>query len=173
MAWQFAARDEQRRQARERIALRVTAASFFALAAFLTADSLRSLIDGNEAGHSTVGIALAAASLTVMPVLSLAQRRVGHQLASASAGADSHQTLLCTYLSGVLLLGLLVNSMLGWWWADPVAALTTAVVAVREGRQAWRGDTCCVPTGLAERAGLKKSHHDWAAACGAGCACCT
>jgi divalent metal cation (Fe/Co/Zn/Cd) transporter len=79
----------------------------------------------------------------VMPVLSWAQRRAGRQLGSRSAVADSKQTLLCTYLSGVLLAGLLLNSTLGWWWADPAAALVIAAVAVREGIEAWRGDRCC------------------------------
>ncbi len=78
-----------------------------------------------------------------MPVLSLAQRRAGRQLGSLSAVADSKQTLLCTYLSAVLLVGLVLNSTLGWAWADPVAALGIAAIAVREGVNAWRGDACC------------------------------
>jgi divalent metal cation (Fe/Co/Zn/Cd) transporter len=79
----------------------------------------------------------------VMPLLSRAQRRAGRALGSASAVADSKQTLLCTYLSAVLLAGLVLNSMLGWWWADPLAALALAGVAVKEGRDAWRGEVCC------------------------------
>ena len=86
---------------------------------------------------------LAAASLVVMPVLSLAQRRAGRELGSVSAVADSKQTLLCTYLSAALLAGLVLNALLGWSWADPVAALVIAAVAIREGRNAWRGDPCC------------------------------
>ena len=78
-----------------------------------------------------------------MPGLSYAQRRAGRELGSASAVADSKQTLLCTYLSAVLLVGLGVNSLFGWWWADPLAALVIAAVAVKEGREAWRGDHCC------------------------------
>jgi hypothetical protein len=100
VAWQFSARDNTRREARERTALRVTAVSFFALAALVSVDSLRSLLGAAHAGHSAVGIALAGLSLLVMPVLSTAQRRAGRQLGSASAVADSKQTLLCTYLSG-------------------------------------------------------------------------
>lgn len=142
VAWQFA-RDPE---AREPIALRLIAFSFFALAAYITADSIGSLFGLSEAKHSAVGIALAAVSLVVMPVLSLAQRRAGAELGSRSAVADSKQTLLCTYLSAVLLVGLLLNSLLGWSWADPVAALVIAAVAVREGVQAWRGDACCAPT---------------------------
>jgi hypothetical protein len=88
---------------------------------------------------------LAAVSLAVMPGLSYAQRRAGRELGSRTAVADSKQTLLCTYLSGVLLVGLALNSLFGWSWADPIAALVIAAVAVKEGREAWRGDTCCTP----------------------------
>lgn len=140
VAWQFSGKDPE---ARERTALQVIAVSFFALAAYVTFESVRSLAAAEQAAHSTVGIVLAAVSLVVMPVLSYAQRRAGGELGSASAVADSKQTLLCTYLSGVLLVGLLLNSLLGWWWADPVVALIIAVVAVDEGRKAWRGDRCC------------------------------
>ena len=90
-----------------------------------------------------IGITLAAASLAVMPVLSLAQRRAGRELGSVSAVADSKQTLLCTYLSAALLGGLVLNAQLGWTWADPVAALLIAALAVREGQNAWHGDPCC------------------------------
>jgi divalent metal cation (Fe/Co/Zn/Cd) transporter len=86
-----------------------------------------------------------ALSVVVMPSLSVAQRRAGQELGSASAVADSKQTLLCTYLSAAVLAGLVLNAALGWWWADPVAALVLAVLAVKEGRAAWRGDLCCVP----------------------------
>ena len=140
VAWQFAGRDPQ---ARERAALKVIAVSFFALAAYVTVESVRSLLGAEPAAHSTVGIVLAAVSLAVMPVLSHAQRRAGRELGSASAVADSKQTLLCTYLSGVLLVGLLLNSLFGWYWADPIVALVIAAVAVREGREAWRGEHCC------------------------------
>jgi divalent metal cation (Fe/Co/Zn/Cd) transporter len=140
VAWQFAARNPEDR---EKTALRLIAFSFFALAAYVTVDSVRALITGGAAEHSTVGLALAAVSLAVMPVLSYAQRRAGRELGSRSAVADSHQTLLCTYLSAVLLVGLGLNSLFGWSWADPVAALVIAAVAVREGREAWRGHHCC------------------------------
>lgn len=140
VAWQFSARDHE---ARERAALRVIALSFFALALYVTVESVRALVGAEAADHSTVGIALAAVSLVVMPVLSRAQRRAGRELGSTSAVADSRQTLLCTYLSAVLLVGLVLNSTLGWWWADPLAALVIAAVAVKEGREAWRGDHCC------------------------------
>jgi divalent metal cation (Fe/Co/Zn/Cd) transporter len=142
VAWQFAGRDPEER---EKKALRFIAFSFFALAAFVTVDALRSLLGGREADHSTVGIVLAAVSLAIMPLLSWAQRRAGRELGSRSAVADSKQTLLCTYLSGVLLVGLVLNSTLGWSWADPVAALVIAAVALKEGREAWKGDACCAP----------------------------
>nr|WP_232327773.1 cation transporter [Kibdelosporangium sp. MJ126-NF4] len=140
VAWQFSGKDPE---ARERTALKVIAVSFFALAAYVTVESVRSLFGTEAADHSTVGIVLAAVSLLVMPGLSYAQRRAGRELGSASAVADSRQTLLCTYLSGVLLVGLLLNSLFGWYWADPVVALVIAAVAVKEGREAWRGDHCC------------------------------
>jgi divalent metal cation (Fe/Co/Zn/Cd) transporter len=140
VAWQFSGKDPE---ARERTALKIIAVSFFALAAYITVESARSLLSADVAEHSTVGIVLAAVSLLVMPVLSYAQRRAGRELGSASAVADSKQTLLCTYLSGVLLVGLLLNSVLDWSWADPIVALVIAAVAVREGREAWRGEHCC------------------------------
>ena len=140
VAWQFSGQDPE---ARERVALRVIAMAFFALAGYVTIESVRSLLGAESAQHSTVGIVLAAVSLVIMPFLSYAQRRAGRELGSASAVADSKQTLLCTYLSGVLLVGLVVNSAFGWWWADPVVGLVIAAVAVKEGRQAWRGEHCC------------------------------
>jgi divalent metal cation (Fe/Co/Zn/Cd) transporter len=140
VAWQFSGPDPE---ARERTALRVIAVSFFALAIYITLESIRALLGATEAKPSTVGIVLAAVSLVVMPLLSFAQRRTGGELGSASAVADSKQTLLCTYLSGVLLIGLLVNGLFGWSWADPLVALVIAVVAVKEGREAWRGHHCC------------------------------
>ncbi len=140
VAWQFSGADPK---TRERTALKVIAMSFFALAVYVTVASIRSLVGSGSAEHSAVGIVLAAASLVIMPFLSFSQRRAGRELGSASTVADSQQTLLCTYLSGVLLVGLLLNSTLGLSWADPVVALVIAVVALREGREAWRGHHCC------------------------------
>ncbi|MGV0580265.1 cation transporter [Mycolicibacterium elephantis] len=140
VAWQFAARDPE---TREKTALRFIAFSFFALAAYVTADALLTLFGLGEARPSRIGIAIAALSLVIMPVLSWAQRRAGRELGSRSAVADSKQTLLCTYLSAVLLIGLVFNAALGWTWTDPVAALGIAAIAVREGINAWRGDACC------------------------------
>ncbi|MFI0978146.1 cation transporter [Streptomyces sp. NPDC021093] len=145
VAWQFSARDHAVREARERTALRIIAGSFFALAGYVTFDAVRALAGTGEADRSLPGIVIAALSLAIMPFLSTAQRRAGRELGSASAVADSRQTLLCTYLSAVLLGGLVLNAVLGWSWADPFAALVIAAVAVREGCDAWRGKGCCVP----------------------------
>jgi len=164
VAWQFSAPDPERR---EQVALRVIAGSFFALAAYVTVEALRTLATGSEPERSTVGIVLVAVSVVVMPFLSWAQRRAGREFGSASAVADSRQTLLCTYLSAAVLVGLVLNAALGWWWADPVVALGLAVVAVREGRDALHGQTCCVPVRLDDTAE--------GCGCAAGCTgpCCT
>lgn len=140
VAWQFAGRHPE---AREKVALRVIAFSFFGLAAYVTVESVRSLLGAGEAEPSVAGIILAAISLMIMPLLSWGQRRAGRELGSMSAVADSKQTLLCTYLSAVLLTGLLLNSLFGWSWADPIAGLFIAAIATKEGRDTWRGDTCC------------------------------
>jgi divalent metal cation (Fe/Co/Zn/Cd) transporter len=130
-------------EARERRALRLMAVSFFALAAYVAFESVRTLVTGHDPESSPVGIGLAAVSLMVMPFLSWAQRRTGRALGSHAVVADSTQTLLCTYLSAVLLVGLVMNATLGWSWADPLAGLVIAAVAVKEGRDAWRGHACC------------------------------
>lgn len=140
VAWQFSGPDPE---ARERTALKVIAVSFGALACYVTVESLRSFGGAGHAEQSLVGIVLAAVSLLLMPLLSYAQRRAGRELGSSSAVADSKQTLLCTYLSGVLLAGLLLNALLGWWWADPAVGLIIAALAIKEGREAWRGQHCC------------------------------
>ncbi|MFI7509958.1 cation transporter [Micromonospora aurantiaca] len=166
VAWQFAGRDPE---AREKTALWIIAVSFFALAAYVTVESARALLGGADAEHSPVGIVLAVVSLAVMPGLSYAQRRAGRELGSRSAVADSKQTLLCTYLSAVLLVGLGLNSLFGWSWADPIAALVIAAVAVKEGREAWRGDACCtVPLTTPSAAGPDTD----GCGCRPGCTCC-
>jgi divalent metal cation (Fe/Co/Zn/Cd) transporter len=142
VAWQFSARDPE---SRERVTLRVIAISFFALAVYVTADSALALFGVREAAHSPVGIVLAAVSLIVMPVLSWFERRTGRELGSASAVADSKQTLICSYLSAAVLIGLVLNSLFGWAWADAVAGLVIAGFAIKEGIEAWHGDACTVP----------------------------
>lgn len=175
LAWQFGARGDP--EARERRTLRLIALSFFALAAYVTVEAIRNLAGAGTAEESIVGIALAAASLVVMPLLVWAKRRVGRELGSATVVADSTQTLLCTYLSAVLLGGLLLNALLGWTWADPLVALVIAAVAIREGVQAWRGDNCCTEpltaaTAADPEGGDGNAH---ACACAAGCTgpCCS
>ncbi|WP_460890335.1 cation transporter [Promicromonospora xylanilytica] len=158
VAWQFAAPDPE---TREKTALRVIAVSFFGLAAYVTVDAVLSLVGLREPEHSPVGIALAAVSLLVMPFLSWFERRTGRELGSASTVADSKQTLICTYLSAALLVGLLLNSLLGWTWADAVAALVIAGFAVREGLEAWRGDACAVPVAaLTGEIEVEHDHHE-------------
>jgi divalent metal cation (Fe/Co/Zn/Cd) transporter len=142
IAWQFSAVDPE---TREKPALRIIAVAFFALAAYVTVDAVLSLTGLREPEHSPVGIALAAVSLVVMPVVSWIERRAGRELGSASAVADSRQTLICAYLSAALLIGLVLNGAFGWAWADSIAALFIAGFAVREGREAWRGEACTVP----------------------------
>lgn len=158
VAWQFSAPDPE---AREKTALRVIAFSFFGLAAYVSVDAVLSLTGIREPEHSTVGIVLAAVSLAVMPLLSWIERRTGRELGSASAIADSKQTLICTYLSAALLAGLVLNSVLGWAWADAVAALVIAVFAVREGIEAWKGEACAVPVSVltGEREPDEHDHH--------------
>jgi divalent metal cation (Fe/Co/Zn/Cd) transporter len=169
VAWQFAAADHEQR---ERAALRVIAISFFALAAYVTFDAVRALLGAGEAEHSTSGLILAALSLVIMPFLSHAQRSAGRELGSASAVADSKQTLLCTYLSAVLLAGLALNSLFGWSWADPIAALAIAAVAVKEGREAWRGDTCCL-TPITAPSAAAEGGDEGCGTCAPGCSCCS
>jgi divalent metal cation (Fe/Co/Zn/Cd) transporter len=140
--WQFRHRLPE---SREQQAVRLIAVSFFALAAYVGVESARALLTGTEPDASPVGIGLATASLIVMPFLSWAQRRTGRALHSSAVVADGTQTLLCTYMSAVLLGGLLLNATLGWSWADPAAGLVIAAIALREGRQAWRGEGCCAP----------------------------
>jgi hypothetical protein len=150
VTWQFSVRDHAVRQAREGTTLRIIALSFFALATYVVVESVRTLFGASEAEHSTVGLILAAVSLAVMPGLSFAQRRAGRRLGSASAVADSKQTLLCTYLSAVLLVG---SPLFLQGVADPVAALVIAGVAVKEGAEARRGQLLWALTGVISETG--------------------
>lgn len=145
VAWQFTRRDPERW---EKPTLRVIAVAFFALAIYVTVTSVTALVTAERPEHSTVGIILTAISVAIMPFLSFAERRAGRELGSATAVADSHQTLICTYLSAAVLIGLVANSLFGWWWADAVAGLVIAAFAVREGIEAWRGDACATSVGM-------------------------
>jgi len=135
--------DEERRERVEAISLRIVGACFVLLAIYVSYDSVKSLIRREVPQESIVGIVLAAASLIVMPLLVKAKRRVARGIKSAALMADSKQTELCTYLSAILLAGLLLNALLGWWWADPVAALVMVPIIVKEGIEGLRGETCC------------------------------
>ncbi|MFW2513500.1 cation transporter [Demequina sp. SO4-13] len=144
VAWQFTAPDPKQR---ERITLKLIAGAFFALALVVTVDASLALIAGDVPEHSNVGIVLAAVSLTIMPTAAWFERRTGRELGSATAVADARQLIICSYLSAALLVGLTLNALLGWWWADPLAALFIAGFAVREGLEAWKGDACATTSG--------------------------
>jgi divalent metal cation (Fe/Co/Zn/Cd) transporter len=135
----------------ERRAQQAIGASFFLLAAYVAVESVRTLTGSHHPEASWVGIGLAAVTAPTMPLLARAKRRVGHQLGSSATVSESAQNLICAYLSVALLIGLGANALLGWWWADPLAALVIAAVAAREGVQSWRGDACgcCAPPAAA------------------------
>jgi divalent metal cation (Fe/Co/Zn/Cd) transporter len=137
VAWQFTRRDPERW---EKATVRAIGIAFFALAAYVGIDAILTLAGLGEVDHSPLGIGIATVSLLVMPALAWFEFRTGRELGSRSVMADARQLLLCTYLSGTVLIGLLLNSILGWMWADSVAALIVAALAVREGIEAWRGD---------------------------------
>jgi divalent metal cation (Fe/Co/Zn/Cd) transporter len=135
--------DEERREAVEKRALRLVGISLLVLAAYVAGDSVLSLVRREVPERSLPGIVLAIASLIAMPVLARAKRRVAAALGSSALQADSRQTDICAYLSAILLLGLLLNAALGWWWADPAAGLLMVPLIAYEGIEAWRFRTCC------------------------------
>ena len=135
--------DHERRERVERITLRIVGVSFLALAAYVTVDSAFSLWHRERPDESRVGIALAAVSVVVMPWLVRQKRRVAASLGSRSLHAEANQTLLCTYLSAILLGGLLLNALLGWWWADPIAALMMVPIIGKEGIEGLRAEDHC------------------------------
>jgi divalent metal cation (Fe/Co/Zn/Cd) transporter len=139
--WRFAAARAASEDA-ERRAQRLIGASFVLIAVYVGIEAIRALVGGHEPEASWVGIALSIATLATMPPLALAKARVGARLGSAATRGEGRQNMLCAYLSAGLLVGLVANAALGWWWADPVAALLIAGVALREGREAWRGEDC-------------------------------
>lgn len=127
----------------ERRAQRFVAIQFFLLVPFVGYEAIEKLVTGDRADTSWLGIALVASSLVGMPLLGVAKRRLADELGSAATRGEGTQNLLCAFLAGAVLLGLLGNALLGWWWLDPVAALVVAAVAVKEGRESWRGESCC------------------------------
>lgn len=135
--------DEIRRERVEAITLRLVGVCFLVLALYVAYDSVESLLRHQAPDESLIGIILAAVSLIVMPLLVRAKRRVARSINSGALMADSKQTELCTYLSAILLGGLLLNALFGWWWADPVAALIMIPIIAKEGIEALQGETCC------------------------------
>ncbi len=142
LLWRFAGRRAHSESA-ERRAQQLIAASFFVLAAYVAVEATRTLVAGDHPGASWVGIGLAAFTAPTMPLLARAKRRVGQRLGSVATVKEGRQNQLCAYLSVALLLGLGANALFGWWWADPAAALAIAAVALKEGRESWRGEGCC------------------------------
>jgi divalent metal cation (Fe/Co/Zn/Cd) transporter len=147
LIWRFHTeiRGSRTREEAERRAVRLVAIAFFALAAYVGARSILDLLAQSRPDDSPVGIALAILSLFVMPWLAARKRRLAREIDSRALNADSYQTQLCTYMSAFLLVGLLANTVLGWWWADPVAGLAIAGLAVREGVELWREEDFCCP----------------------------
>lgn len=143
LLWRLQVDDEETRERREQIALRLVGASFLLLAAYVAYDSITTLVWRETPDSSFTGIVLLIISLIVMPVLARAKRRVAVQIKSRALEADSKQTDLCVYLSAISLGGLALNAAFGWWWADPVAALIMIPIIVNEGVQGLRGETCC------------------------------
>lgn len=137
IAWQFTRKDPERW---EKVTVRVIGLAFFALAAYVTIDAATSLVAQEGPEHSPLGLGITALSLIVMPLLAWFEVRTGRELGSKSVIADAKQLILCIYLSGAVFVGLALNALFGWWWADSVAALVVAVLAIREGVEAWRGD---------------------------------
>lgn len=127
----------------ERRAQQLIAVSFFVLAAYVGVEATLTLVGGDHPGTSWVGIGLAAVTAPTMPLLARAKRRLGDQLGSSATVKEGAQNMVCAYLSVALLVGLLANALAGWWWSDPIAALFIAAVAVKEGRDSWRGEGCC------------------------------
>jgi divalent metal cation (Fe/Co/Zn/Cd) transporter len=127
---------------REQLALQLVGISFFVLAAYVAADAAKTLIQREPPHPSIVGVCLAAVSIVVMPLLARAKRRVAARLNSRALVADSRQTDLCAYLSGILFVGLIINALFGWWWADSIAAILMVPIITREGIQSMRGDAC-------------------------------
>ncbi len=130
-------------EAAERRAQKLVAIQFFVLAPYVTVEAVRTLVEVSRPDESVVGIALAASSVIVMPWLGQMKQRIGSRIGSSATASEGKQNLLCAYLAAALLVGLLGNALLGAWWLDPLVALFIAYVAVREGREAWRGDACC------------------------------
>ncbi|WP_455123184.1 cation transporter [Rothia mucilaginosa] len=137
ITWQFTRKDPERW---ETVTVKAIGIAFFALAAYVSTDAVLALVGQEGPDRSPLGLGITALSLVVMPLLAWIEVRTGRELGSKSVMADAKQLILCIYLSGAVFIGLVLDSLFGWWWADSVAALVVAVLAVREGLEAWRGD---------------------------------
>jgi divalent metal cation (Fe/Co/Zn/Cd) transporter len=135
--------DIKRREQNERLSLRIVGACFLALAVYIAFEAASDLLRKTAPEHSVPGIVLACVSLVVMPILSRAKKKVGGELGSAAMNADARQADFCVFLSAILLAGLLLNAGLGWWWADPVAALLMVPIIAKEGLDGLKARTCC------------------------------
>lgn len=147
-------------QAAETRAQKLVALQFFVLAPYVGFESIQALVTGERPDVSWLGIALSASSVVVMPYLGIAKGRLADRMGSAATKGEGRQNLLCAYLAGALLVGLLANALLGAWWLDPVVGLLIAGLAVKEGREAWRGEGCCVSSPLAPPGGHGSCHDD-------------
>ena len=165
LIWRFAASRVTSEDA-ERRAQKLIAVSFYVIAAYVGLEAIRSLLLGERPEASWVGIGLSVVTLLTMPPLAIAKGRVGEKLGSSATKSEGQQNMLCAYLSAALLVGLGANALFGLWWADPVTALVIAGVAVKEGRESWRGDSCCTAPIVA---GAEEDHSD---ACGCDDDCC-
>jgi divalent metal cation (Fe/Co/Zn/Cd) transporter len=145
--WRFTG-DRRLSDQAEQHAQRLVAISFFLLAPYVALDAIRTLVAGDHPSISWVGIGLSISSVILMPFLGRAKQRIGSGLASGATAGEGSQNLLCAYLAAGVLAGLIVNAAFGWWWADPVIALGIAGLAVKEGRETWRGEGCCAPSGV-------------------------
>ena len=157
--WRFTGRRVFSQAAEER-AQKLVAIQFFLLAPYVAFESIRALVGGHRPDETLVGILLAAGSVVFMPMLGIAKQRIADQLGSAATKGEGRQNMLCAYLAGALLAGLLANALVGAWWLDPVVGLLIAAVAVREGREAWRGEGCCVPSPVPVAPGTDACHDD-------------
>jgi len=144
LLWRMAVdADVKRRERNEKLSLRIVGVCFLALVVYVGYESIYDLVSRKAPEHSVPGILLACVSLIVMPLLSQAKKKVAEELGSAAMHADAKQTDFCVYLSAILLIGLLFNAALGWWWADPAAALIMVPLIAKEGVEAMKGETCC------------------------------
>ena len=164
--WRFTGQRMLSHAAEER-AQKLVAAQFFVLAPYVGIESVRALVNGERPDESMVGILLAVGSVVFMPMLGIAKQRIADQLGSAATKGEGRQNMLCAYLAGALLVGLLGNSLVGAWWLDPIVGLLITALAVKEGREAWRGEGCCVSSPVSASA------HAGGCGCESGCDCCS